>query len=135
MKLTFRSRYSPGKNVNAAQYLAELVCYHNALRNNKDLPLKFWELEEWHKYFIYQIKCANDLLKVADAEIVIKYVNEKKIWNLGAKWILDAVEKLQRIHISKARRQAEEKLTVHEREYIEHSSGLSNRGVDLSYLD
>lgn len=133
--LRFQSQFSPSKNISAAQYVTELVCKNNARKNGQDLPLKFWTIDSWNKFYKFQIKCCNDLLKIVDEEILISFVKQHNIWNLSAKWILESLEKLQRVHIASAKRKAEIILEQREREYVLQSKGLANKNPNLSYLD
>ena len=72
----YPSRYSLGKSVTEAQYIAELMCEKRALSLHRDLPIKFWNLEEWKGYYIYQIKLANKMLVKYDCSIILKAIGE-----------------------------------------------------------
>lgn len=79
-KSTYPSRYSPKKYVHAAQYVTELICEKKAKVDKKELPIKFWELDEWNKYYKYQIMLANRLIKKFGESVVIAALNDKRMW-------------------------------------------------------
>lgn len=135
MGLKFKSRYSPNKTITCAQFVSEIVCANSAHHHGAELPLKFWEFDEWEKFFKLQIKCANDLLNVCDEEVLLEFVKKNKIRNLAAKWVIGKVETLQRIHLAKNRNKVEKKYAEREKTYREFSKGLSRSEKDLSYLD
>jgi hypothetical protein len=59
----FLSKYSNGKSVTAAQYIAEFICERIAKKQNKDLHFRFWLSTEWEKEYKGQIAAAHKLLK------------------------------------------------------------------------
>jgi len=79
-KSRYPSRYSPGGWVSAPQYITELVCEKKALKDEKDLPVKFWEIKEWRKYFRYQITLANKLIKEFGERSVIAALRDNRSW-------------------------------------------------------
>ena len=77
-KKRYPSRYSPHKEVTPAQYIAELICEKRARFLDKELPLKFWELDEWKKFYKYQITLAYTLLqKYTDSIIVAALMDSR----------------------------------------------------------
>lgn len=134
-QLKFISKYAPGKSVSAAQYITEIVCENNCKKNGQELPLRFWQMESWRQYYTFQIKCCNDLLKIVSPDVLLKFVRDKGIWNLSAKWVVESLEQLQRIHLAKQKQLARQKLEAREREYVEEHRGLDNKNVDLGYLN
>lgn len=89
-KSKYESRYSPGGYCTAAQYLVEICCENKARLAGKELPYKFWELEEWAKFFRSQIRAANQLIKKYNEKAVIQVLKEqknKKTFSLRAKWL------------------------------------------------
>ena len=74
--MKYPSRYSPGKSVTEAQYIAELMCEKRALSLHRDLPVQFWKLEEWKGYYMYQIRLAYKLLRKYDCSIILKAIGE-----------------------------------------------------------
>lgn len=79
-KSNYPSRYSPGGWVSAPQYITEFVCEKKAQADRKELPIKFWEIDEWKKYFRYQITIANQLLKDFSEEAVMAALRDNRCW-------------------------------------------------------
>lgn len=77
-KSRYPSRYSTNKFVTAAQYITELICEKKAKQDKKELPLKFWDLPEWNKYYRQQIVAANQLLKQYKEKAVIAALKNPK---------------------------------------------------------
>lgn len=92
-KSPYNSRYSEGY-VSAAQYITELVCEKKARKEKKELPIFFWKLAEWEKYFKSQIGSANQLLRKYDGAAIIKALMSPKMfstYSLRAPWLLDEI--------------------------------------------
>ena len=79
-KSKYPSRYSPNGWVHSAQYITELICEKKAKTEGKELPLKFWELKEWLKFYKYQITLANKLIKQYGEHVVISALHDKRMW-------------------------------------------------------
>ena len=79
-KSKYPSRYSPHGWVHAAQYITELICEKKAQIDKKELPLKFWELKEWLKFYRYQITLANKLIKEYGEHVIISALRDKRMW-------------------------------------------------------
>mgnify|MGYP003136186275 FL=1 len=79
-KSKYPSRYSPNGWVHAAQYITELICEKKAQIDKKELPLKFWELKEWLKFYRYQITLANKLIKEYGEHVIISALRDKRTW-------------------------------------------------------
>ena len=79
-KSKYPSRYSPQGWVHAAQYVTELICEKKAQTEKKELPLKFWELKEWLKFYRYQITLANKLIKEYGEHSVISALRDNRTW-------------------------------------------------------
>lgn len=95
MTSNYPSRYSPNKNVTAAQYILELICEKKAKTQQKDLPIKFWNLPEWKKYFKTQLRKCHSLLKKYDERAIISALKDrraKKIFSLHAPWLDDIIK-------------------------------------------
>ncbi len=67
----FTSRYAPDTKITAAQYITEFICENKARKDGKDLPLRFWQIPAWAKFFKLQILSAGGLLKIYEAEAII----------------------------------------------------------------
>lgn len=90
----FPSRYSPATFVTSAQYICEFVCENAARKQKKDLPIKFWEIPYWGKYFRAQIKTINDLLTIYPDHVIIRVLRTNpKITSLRPQWVKEIIEK------------------------------------------
>lgn len=92
---TYPSRYSPEAYVTPAQYITELICEKKAKCEQKDLPIKFWELKEWQKYYKYQIILANRLIKKYDPEFIIQALKDNRLYktySLGSPFLIKIIE-------------------------------------------
>lgn len=90
IKNRWPSRYSPKKLVSDRQYITELICENRAKSLNKDLPMKFWNLEEWKQYYIYQIKICDRLLRKYEATAIVNALKSQqgqKIYSLKVGWL------------------------------------------------
>ena len=77
-KSSYPSRYSPSGWVSAYQYVTELICEKSAKQKHKELPVQFWELPEWEKFFKNQIITAVQLVKKYGATAVINGLNDRR---------------------------------------------------------
>jgi hypothetical protein len=94
-KSRYPSRYSPNGFVTAAQYIIELVCEQEAIKQKKELPVKFWNLPEWRLIFAAQLRAVHSLLKKYSPQVIIKVVKEKRYNNLRPKWVEEAIAQEQ----------------------------------------
>lgn len=85
--MKYTSIFSPDKKVTAAQYISELVCRNRSISLKIELPLKFWEAQEWMNYYKVQLMRCYPYLKKYDEDVMIQVIKEKNIWSLMAKWI------------------------------------------------
>jgi hypothetical protein len=96
----YKSKYSNGKTVSAAQYITEIICENKARNNNQDLHYKFWTTKEWAQYYRNQIASANKLLlKYSDISIVkaLQKPEAKKIYSLRAPHLIPIIEQEEKI--------------------------------------
>jgi len=104
-KSRYHSRYSE-TFVHAGQYICELICERKAQSLKKELPIRFWQLDEWKKYFRSQINTANALLKKYDEKSIIRALNQpkaKKIYSLRAPFLIPIIEaEEKRVVVEKA---------------------------------
>lgn len=94
----YPSKYSNGKEVSAAQYLAELVCERVAKKNKKDLHYRFWLNKEWEKEYKGQIAAANKLLRRYDLTFIIQALKTdkgQKIYSLRAPHLEPMIEQME----------------------------------------
>ena len=97
-KSTYPSRYSPNKEITAAQYILDLVCERKAKSQNKELPIHFWNLPEWQKFFKMQLRRVHALLKKYDASAIIAAINKcYKLWSILPAWFEEKVKIEQEI--------------------------------------
>lgn len=92
--MKFPSKYSNGKEVTAAQYLAEMICERVAKKNKKDLHYRFWLNKEWEKEYKGQIAAANKLLQKYDIKHIISALltnHGQKIYSLRAPHLVDMI--------------------------------------------
>lgn len=105
-KSRYPSRYSPNGWVHAAQYVTELICEKKAKIDNKELPVKFWDLKDWKKYFQYQITLANKLIKEHGEHVVISALNDKRLWktySLRSPILINIIKEYkQKEHVAKS---------------------------------
>lgn len=95
-KSRYPSRYSPKGWVTAAQYICELICEVKARKEKKSLPVKFWDLKDWSKFYRWQIKIANELLVDFPPESLIKALKDPKcfyVYSLNAPQVRKIAEK------------------------------------------
>ena len=86
----YPSKYSPGNFVTPSQFVVETICEVKARAEGKDLPIHFWELEEWRKFFRQQIPTANQLVKKYSAQAIVRVLKasrNKNTWSLRAPWL------------------------------------------------
>jgi len=94
--MKFPSKYSNGKEVTPAQYLAELICERLAKKKKKDLHYRFWLSPDWEKEYKGQIAAANKLLSRFDIKYIIAALSTyhgKKIYSLRAPHLSDMISK------------------------------------------
>ena len=96
----YLSKYSNGKEVSAAQYITEIICEHKALIEKKDLHYRFWQNEEWSKFYRDQISASNKLLKKYSAKSIIAALKDekaKRIFSLRAPSLPALIKKHEKI--------------------------------------
>lgn len=81
-KSTYPSKYAGDGFVTAAQYITEIICEKLAKKNKKTLPLKFWENDEWSKFYRQQIIVANGLLKIYSDKAIVAALKNKRAWSI-----------------------------------------------------
>lgn len=94
--MKYPSKYSNGKQVSAAQYIAEMICERLAKKNKKDLHYRFWLSAEWEKEYKGQIAAANKLLQSYDFNEIVHALNSTyglKIYSLRAPHLPGIIEK------------------------------------------
>jgi len=110
--MEYPSKYSNGKTVSAAQYIAELICERKAKKQKKDLHYRFWLSEEWEKEYKGQIAAAHKLLKKYDAASIVEALNSSqgvKIYSLRAPHLEGIISKVSE---SRAKRPKPKQKTI-----------------------
>jgi len=75
----YKSKYChEGKEVSAAQYLAELMCERVARQKNVELPDRFWQADKWNTIFRRHITQCLRLLKLFSEESVVKAFHDDR---------------------------------------------------------
>lgn len=94
----YPSKYSPNKEVTSLQYICEIICEKNAKQTGRELPVFFWKLPQWEKFYKSQICLAKKLLDNYSDAAIIKALRDKrtvKIWSLGAPWLIPVIKEYQ----------------------------------------
>ena len=94
----YQSKYSPGKEITALQYICELICEKNAQQTKRELPVKFWSNPQWAQYYRSQTNLAKKLLDNYSDAAIIKALRDKrtsKIYSLAAPWLLPVIKEYQ----------------------------------------
>lgn len=94
----YPSKYSPNKEVTALQYICEIICEKNAKQTGRELPVQFWQLPQWEKFYKSQTGLAKKLLDNYSDGAIIKALRDKrtsKIWSLGAPWLIPVIKEYQ----------------------------------------
>lgn len=128
-KSQYPSRYSPGGWVSAPQYITELICEKKAQKDQKELPIKFWEIKEWRNYYRYQITLANKLLKEFPADVIIAALKDNRCWktySLRAPLLHGIIEEKNR---SVLKRESEANYDVSEKDNIKHKSSNNKQSI------
>ena len=128
-KSRYPSRYSPKGWVSAPQYITELICEKMAQRDKKDLPMKFWEIKEWRKYFKYQITLANKLIKEHGEEIVIAALKDERCWStysLRAPRLREIIEEKTKV---KKERVEPVKYNINDSDEVRHRTNNNKKSI------
>lgn len=94
----YESRHGGGW-ITPAQFLSEVMCERQAKINGEELVYRFWNIQFWKKEFSKQLRLAQKILVLYDPHIVSKALRSKegkKIFSLGAPWLIKIIEIEQR---------------------------------------
>lgn len=84
----FQSSYGAGY-ISLPQYLAELMCERLAKKNGKTLSIKFWDLPEWRKHYLFQVTVASRLLKKYHQNAIFEVLKANKwAYSIGSKQLI-----------------------------------------------
>jgi len=104
-KIKYPSRYSPEKEIFAAQYIIELVCEKRAKLEGNDLTVQFWKEKKWAQFFKSQLRMCYRLLKRYSEVAIIKALKDSRAYrvnSLFAPWLIPIIEEEQaKIDLSK----------------------------------
>ena len=77
--IKYSSIYAPNKQINALQYICELLCQRKAEFDKVYLPIKFWNtMPTWDRYFKKSLRQVGKLLKIYDERAIINTINSNK---------------------------------------------------------
>lgn len=107
-----------------AQYIANLLCENSAAKSGADLPEDYWKIDEWRKFFVWQVTIAHRFLREYEFDTVVTFIKQKNIYSLAAGWIVDALLKFKPIKY--------EQVTI---EMVDKSLGRINKDIDFGFLD
>ena len=75
----YPSIYSPNKQINAVQYICELLCQKKADFEKIRLPMKFWDtMPKWNRYFRKNLRNVAKLLKIYDERAIINVLRSRE---------------------------------------------------------
>lgn len=121
--MKYKSIFSPGKEVEAAQYITELVCKYRADSCAYELSDQFWKEKIWQQFFVRQIMIVHKLRKIYSDEAIISTINRCKVQTLYPEWVLREIKKYK----------APEKPTFTVKENPTFEKTVESK--DISYLD
>lgn len=107
-KSKYPSRYSPKGWVSSYQYITELICEKKAQQDGKELPIKFWEIDEWRSFYRYQITLATSLVKKHGEGAVIAALRDRrcyKTYSLRAPFLKGIIEEHQAAILGNTRKE------------------------------
>jgi hypothetical protein len=91
-RATYESAHGATRKITAAQKLAELVCERIAAFRGVGLAARFWSTEEWKGTFSRQKQRADVLLKLYDAEAIMRaFRANPRVRSLGASFFHEDV--------------------------------------------
>lgn len=94
-----------GGLITDAAFLVEFIAERVAVKEGKNLPIKFWSTLQWKKWFSWQIVAANELLAegLTCVQIMafLRSKAGKNILSLGQKkLIVEGAARLQPVHFN-----------------------------------
>lgn len=128
-KSRYPSRYSPEGWVSASQYITELICEKKARTDKKELPIKFWEIKEWCKYYKYQITLANKLIKAHGEDVVIAALKDDRCWStysLRAPRLKQVIEEKEK---EKVERPQNTEYNIKDSEEVKHKTNNNKKSI------
>lgn len=96
-KASYESSYGATRRITAAQRLAELACERIAADQGRGLAARFWNTPAWREPFTVQKRFADILLKLYDAEAVMRAFRENpRVRSLGAPFFHEDLRRHQK---------------------------------------
>lgn len=95
----YPSRYSPGKDVTPAQFITELICEKKAAQDDDELPLQYWKIKKWQRYFQNQVTAAHKLVKQYPPDQIIRAlqrIDAKTIYSLRNPYLIRLIKQEKR---------------------------------------
>lgn len=89
------SRYSPGKDVTPAQFITELICEKKAAQDDDELPIQYWKIKKWQRYFQSQVTAAHKLVKKYPPDQIIRAlqrIDAKTIYSLRNPYLIKLIK-------------------------------------------
>ncbi len=95
-RATYESQHGATRKITAAQRLAEMACERIAKHQGRCLAARFWQEPEWKGTYYTQVRHANSLLKLYDAEAIMRAFREnERVYSLGAPFFNEALRRHQ----------------------------------------
>jgi sulfur relay (sulfurtransferase) DsrC/TusE family protein len=105
----YKSRYGGGW-LTGAKFIAEGMVARLARKEGVDLPQKFWDLPRWKRHFFMQLRhayCLTKLYSIGSIIAALRTPKGKKVYSLGAQFILDPLIKVEQEKLAVAKQLAE----------------------------
>jgi hypothetical protein len=107
-KSRYVSRFAEhGGFITAAQYLAEMMCQRNALRQGVNLPPAFWKSsKKWGNELKHQLTRANSLIKEYGESAVVLAINDVRFlscWSLETPSLIPIIKEKRAILLCRSR--------------------------------
>lgn len=101
----YESAHGATRKITAAQRLAEIMCERIAGKDQRSLPARFWNTPQWNKTFYDQIRFANSILKIYDAEVIFRALRRMPhVWSLGAAFFVESLKAEERSYHAELQR-------------------------------
>jgi hypothetical protein len=126
-----------GQECSPAQYIAEIMCTREAAKQNITLPHKFWNQQPWKKKYANQIIAANGLLKVYDAEAIVRGINHPRIswaYSLRVRGLTDIIAEEQ-LKLDAQRKEAQKSSVVYTDNTLAKPAPQIGKKTIISKLD
>ncbi len=99
-KNKYDSKYTD-KKVTPSQFIAEMMCERAAKKQSKTLTSKFWQDDDWKRFFRYQQGLANKLLQLYDDHSIILALSKPNFRNVYSLNLPALIKEINNIYTSK----------------------------------